>query len=84
MIDTSRRQFVQKSKKQKYYDRKLWKSGNTRGISIGKIIPADWLYVRAYIADQGPDWITVQFIKLAGVTSNAHTPTSHKANKSNA
>jgi len=40
------RQFKGTSRPRAFYDRKVRRSGYSRVISISKIIPEDWLYVR--------------------------------------
>ena len=47
-----------------FYDRKVQRSGYTRLISVGKIIPKDWRYVRLLPIEKGETYVEVRIIKL--------------------
>ena len=64
-----------------FFDRKVRKEGGTRALSMGKIIPKGWLYVRLFPHAQTETQITVIIVKLLGEENHAQTQatdTQHK------
>jgi len=65
-----RKQFKGTSKPRKFYDRKVLKYGHTRTLSLGKIIPKDWRYVRLRVTKKTPTQINLRIEKLVGAEIN--------------
>jgi len=65
-LEKKTRQFRETARKREFYDRKVREVGYTRVISLGKIIPEDWAYVRMRILNQTDESIEVLFTKLMG------------------
>ena len=80
----SKRRFRQNDKKLKVYDRRIWKTGQSRGIGIGKMLPQGWLYVRCKILNADDQQVTIQFLKLAEEPNSAHFTQNRKAGQPNA
>lgn len=59
-----KRQFKGTSKPRLFFDRKLRPAGNTRVVSLGKVLPEGWSYIRMEIVDRTENTVTVQFTKL--------------------
>jgi hypothetical protein len=66
-----------------FFDRKVQPHGYTRLISLGKIIPADWRYVRIYCIKQTDTEVHLIIRKLLGVEANACPPRTHKESGEN-
>ena len=62
----AKRQFKGTSAPRTYYDRRVRKVGYSRVLSISKIMPEDWEYVRMRVLNKTPDTIEVLFTKLMG------------------
>jgi xanthine dehydrogenase molybdopterin-binding subunit B len=54
-----------------FYDRKVQAHGYTRLLSLGKVIPEDWRYVRIFVVKQTPTEVHIIIKKLLGVETNA-------------
>ena len=54
-----------------FFDRKVQPHGYTRLLSLGKVIPQDWRYVRIYVVKQTPNEVHLIIRKLLGVEANA-------------
>jgi len=59
-----KRRFKEVSKPRLFFDRKLVKQGYTRYLSVGKVLPKSWLYVRVKKIDEGEDHVTLIISKL--------------------
>lgn len=70
-IAKSKRQFKGVVTKRDFFDRKVRKQGNTTVISLGKIIPKSWKYVRVELIGRKDDIIIVRFKKLYEEKNNA-------------
>jgi len=64
-----------------FFDRKVQAHGFTRLLSLGKVIPPDWRYVRIYVLRRTPDSVELLIKKLLGVESNAHPPQISKRSR---
>lgn len=60
------RQFTGTSAPKTFYDRKVRKVGYSRVLSMSKILPEDWAYVRMKVLNQTDGAIEVLFTKLMG------------------
>ena len=67
----AKRQFKGTSVPKTFYDRRVRLVGYTRVVSLGKIIPEDWAYVRMRVLNKTPDTIEVLFTKLLGRDKDA-------------
>jgi len=70
-----------KSKRKPFYDRKVQAHGYTRLLSLGKVIPQDWRYVRIWIDQQTPTEVRITVQKLLGVETNALITADNKRGK---
>lgn len=61
-----KRQFQHTAQRKEFHDRKVQHTGHTRTLSVGQIIPEDWLYVRMRVIKKKPGRITVRIQKLLG------------------
>jgi len=78
-MTTTKRQFKAGPKTRLFYDRKVRHEGYTRSLSLGKIIPKDWQYVRIKVAAQTPDFIKLEILKLMGGEKNEPKPSNSKS-----
>jgi hypothetical protein len=58
------RQFKGTSIPRLFFDRRVRPTGHTTSISLGKIIPESWSYVRMEVIDREAESVTVKFTKL--------------------
>ena len=64
-----------------FFDRIVRIEGYTRTLSLGKILPKGWRYVRISVKSRTDDEILISVIKLLGDENHAQTPptdTQHK------
>lgn len=80
----SSRQFRGKRDKRKSYDRKVRVQGHTLVISLGKIIPDDWRYVRLTPLRKSDTHIELLIEKLLGAEDNAQVETANKEHQQDA
>jgi hypothetical protein len=66
-----------------YYDRKVQAHGYTRLLSLGKVIPRDWQYVRIWLLKQTPTEVHVVIQRLLGVETDALVAAPSKRSKQN-
>ena len=78
---TKKRQFSGTRGSRKFFDRKVLHYGYSRTLSMGKVIPKEWQYVRMKVVKTSPESITVEITKLLGGESTAQTTPTHKNNK---
>ena len=76
-----KRQFKTNIKPKNHYDRKVVKTGYTIALSMGKIIPKRWTYVRITKLEETEHSITIRIDKLLGANNNAHTTQTHKTDQ---
>jgi len=67
---TTARQFKGGAKPRTFFDRKVRKEGHTRSLSLSKVIPEDWGYVRIRILKQKDDSVEIRITKMLGVDKN--------------
>jgi len=78
-----KRVFSRNHNKIKIFDRRIWKSGQSRGIGIGRMLPQGWLYVRCKILNADDQQVTIQFLKLAEEPNGAHFTQNRKTGQPN-
>jgi len=78
-----KRQFKTATKPKTHYDRKIVRTGYTIAVSMGKIIPKNWEYVRITKMTEDEHSITIRIDKLLGENNDAHTTQTNKANQQN-
>jgi len=76
-----KRRFKGTSRPRTFYDRKILRHGYGRQISVGRIIPNDWRYVRIEVLDKGENDIVIKIRKLLGAEINASTTPTRKTSK---
>lgn len=79
----SKRQFQTAAKRRTFYDRKVLRYGYSATVSMGRIIPKTWQYVRVRIIEQTDKHITVEFEKLLGDEMIAPITQAHKSSRQN-
>ena len=72
---SQKRQFKSGAKPRTFFDRKVREEGYTRTVSLGKILPKQWIYVRVQIISQKPDELIVRITKLAEEENSHATST---------
>lgn len=77
------KQFHTAAKRRTFFDRKVLHYGQSRAISLGKVIPKEWQYVRVGIIDKTPNIITVTFTRLLVSESHAQTIKPNQTNRQN-
>ena len=76
-----KRQFKGTSTVHRSYDRKVIHSRTGRTLSLTKIIPKDWLYVRIQVNYRQSDLVSLNIMKLMGVEEAAQITSTNKTNK---
>lgn len=74
------RQFQTAPKKRSFFDRKVLHYGYSRMVSLGKIIPKDWTYIRVAIEEQDKTKIVISLTKLLGSEPIAQNKKVDKGN----
>jgi len=80
----SKRQFKTGRKKRTFYDRKVRKVGFTLSISLGKVIPKGWTYIRITPIKREGNVITITLEKLVGENNHAQTAKNNKGSQQDA
>jgi hypothetical protein len=83
-LQSHKRQFKGTKAPRLFFDRTVRKTGNTKSLSLGKVIPASWSYVRIEIVDRDESSITVKITKLLETTQDAPDSNGNKRGKQNA
>ena len=68
---SKKKQFKGTSAPKTFYDRRVRKVGYSRVVSLSKIIPEDWAWVRMRVLNKAPDTLEVLFTKLLGRDEDA-------------
>jgi len=76
-----KRQFKGAPTKRTFFDRKVQETGYTSTLSMGKIIPKDWTYVRITPLHKNKTTITIRIDKLLGEEKLACYPKTCTPNK---
>ena len=66
-MSKKKRQFKGTATPKTFYDRKVRKVGYSRVVSLSKIIPENWAWVRMQTLNQTDGAIEVLFTKLMGI-----------------
>lgn len=69
----TKRQFRGTSLPKAFFDRKVRIVGYSRVLSISKILPEDWAYVRMRVLNKTPGSVEVLFTKLMGRDDDTYT-----------
>ena len=75
------KRFDRAVQRREFYDRKVRIVGFSRVLSLSKVIPEDWGYVRITPLRATEKTIEVLFEKLMGVDEAAHSEKNHKRGK---
>lgn len=78
-----KRHFTGTSEPKTHYDRKVHHTSTTRLLSLGKIIPRDWLYVRIHLQYKDEEIINLAIEKLLGVEEAAQIAKFNQKHKQN-
>ena len=78
------KQFKHKIPQLKIYDRKVYRTGFSRTLSISKLLPKNWVYVRCTILNKTDKVVTVQIEPLGSYLNGPSTPPVNKNRKQNA
>lgn len=72
-MEGRKRQFKGTGERRTFFDRKVRKVGYSRVLSMSKIIPEDWAWIRMSILNKTDDAVEVLFTKLLGIDKIAST-----------
>ena len=65
-MEKRKRQFKGTGERRTFFDRKVRKVGYSRVLSMSKLIPEDWAWVRMRVLNKTNDAVEVLFTKLLG------------------
>lgn len=77
----AKRQFHTAAKRRTFFDRKVIHYGASRTISLSKVIPEDWAYVRVCAIDKNPNSVTIIITKLMVSESHAQDTQTDKGDR---
>lgn len=80
-MQSHKRQFKGTAKPRLFFDRLVRDTGNTRSLSLGKVIPEIWHYVRIEVIDRESDSVTVKITKLLEKMPNASDTKAHQGSE---
>ena len=63
-LEKLKREKIQKLSAQNYYIRKLAKSGSSRYLSIGVILPKEWEAVKIYVENLSPESCLLRIVPI--------------------
>jgi len=78
-----RKQFHVTPQKRAFFDRKVLTYGYSRTVSMGKIIPKDWTYVRLSVQSSDHNHIVLLISKLMGREPYAQNTQTNKGDRQN-
>lgn len=78
-----KRQFKGTSKPRLFFDRLVRTTGCTKSLSLGKVLPKDWGYVRIEVIDREANSLTLKITKLLEATTDAQNTKAHKGSEQN-
>lgn len=78
-----KRHFQTTVQRRTFFDRKVLHYGQSRAVSLGKVIPKDWEYVRIGVIDKNPATVTIAITRLKVTESHAQNTTANKENRQN-
>jgi len=67
---SAKRQFKAGPKTRTFFDRKVRYEGHTRSLSLSKVIPDGWRFVRIRLTKQDPDKVSIIIENLMGGEKN--------------
>lgn len=77
------KQFERTSQRRTFYDRRVRKTGFSRVVSLSKVLPESWTYVRITPLNITDISVQLLFEKLMGADETAQTKKNHSRGKSN-
>ena len=80
---TGKNQFKTQSKPHTFFDRKVIETGHSRVITVTKVIPKSWTYVRITHKAHLKDEILLSIVKLVGRDGDAQTQNSSSTDQQN-
>jgi len=81
-VTQQKRQFKSGPKTRTFFDRKVRQEGGSRVLSLSKLIPKDWTYVRIRLIRQTADYIQLDVEKLLGGERDEQKNNNSKHGKS--
>lgn len=78
-----KRQFAGTSKPRVFFERKLRVEGHGKSLSVGKVIPKNWTYVRMEVIDRNCDTVTIKVTKLLEDKLDAQVTTTDSGSGKN-
>ncbi len=67
----AKRQFKGTKAPRLFFDRRVRTTGDTKSLSLGKVLPANWYYVRVEVTDRDANSITIKITRLLETQINA-------------
>jgi hypothetical protein len=61
-----KRQFQTAAKRRTFFDRKITSQGYSKQVSLSKLVPKTWTYVRLQVLEQTDKTVTLLITKLLG------------------
>jgi len=80
----SKRQFQTAAQHRLFFDRKVLRYGYSATVSMGKIIPKEWTYVRVSKIEETPKTIVVRIERLRGKKDDTPNTKNNKTNRPDA
>lgn len=77
----STKQFHVSAERRTFFDRKVLHYGYSRTLSMGKIIPREWEYVRIRIKAETPRVLEISIERLRGAKDDARVTKNDKADR---
>ena len=78
-----KRQFKGTSAPRLFFDRRVRETGGTISVSLGKILPHNWYYIRLEVIDRNDDSVTVKITKLLENKPYASDTATNKTGEQN-
>lgn len=83
-MQNEKRQFKSSAKPYEFYDRKVIYTGSSRLLSLTKLIPKEWIYVRITPVNIEDDYICVVIHKLMDMNDLAQLTDTNQTDKQDA
>lgn len=75
------RQFKGTGNPRTFFDRRVRMTGGTKSVSLGKILPDSWSYIRVEVVDRDSDAVTIKLTKLLEEYTNAQDNTANQGSE---
>ena len=81
LSNKSKRLFKGTGSPRTFFDRRVRFTGGTKSVSLGKVLPESWSYIRIEIVDRDSDAVTVKFTKLLEEFAGAQSTTANQGSE---